>query len=344
MKKLILITLGIIFFSVNNMNSQEEFKKYAKIKLLKKPKTDKDNKLIENEQYNNVSYQVYKVIEVKKKDTIFFTKDYKLSKSNELIHSGIKYSFNKDSIIKENNFKIIYVNKNKIEPLYSKEKKDCFYKANISVSKDSLLINFWLEEIKNKTYYDLDKNKKLIKKNEYTFVPDEKYFIKLRNRESVSFRKNSGVLSALTIPFKYHPSVKNNGITSNSSIEKDINANVFVGYKLGRAKYIYDKYDGMEEKTSGITIGAFIGLSSQKLDSISTSTNLQHLKKDIEVNVASFSYGIGIVGDIRKFELGFFLGFDNALGSIGNKWNFDNKLWLGVGLGYKLDIFKREEN
>jgi hypothetical protein len=206
------------------------------------------------------------------------------------------------------------------------------YKANISVSKDSLMINFWLPS----DYYT-DEN---VRKSK-AFHPDKTYYIKLKNRQAKSFYYANIELSAVTIPFKFHPGFKKGEIDVAPDFATGINVSTFLGYRLGKTTYMYDKYKGMLNTKYSASLGGFVSINSVKLDSSSTAIDLKPLKK--ETNAPTLSLGGGLVFDIQDFNLGFFVGIDKGIGAEANKWNFNNKLWYGFGIGYKLGVIGKKD-
>ncbi len=324
MKKILAIIFLITsFFALG----QTTFKHKVIIKGKGIPKDSleikQDEKLLSN----------YEMFEIKQKntiDTLTIDKTSSLKTTKEYKSKGVHYeverklNINADSII-------IFNKKKEYSKRYYLPKGR--HKANLSVSKDSILINFWLTE----NYYNLEPKEK--KKSPYH--PNTKYFIKLKNREYASFSYTNYEISALTIPFKYHFGFSENDIEIDPVFNADLNISTFVGKRFGKVSYTYDTYKGMIKKNWSVTVGGFLGLSSQKIDSTSTSLDDNPIEK--EMNVPSFSYGIGAVFNISKFNLGLFLGADKGLGNTAEKWNYDNRLWFGFGFGYKLAFLGKQE-
>jgi hypothetical protein len=324
MRKLLMMILIVISFLAQG---QTTFKHKVFIKGKGIPKDGlkimQDEKLLSN-------YEMYVIKQRNVVDTLEIEKTSSLKKTKEYNSKGVHYEIEKNINISTDS--IITFNK-------KKEYSESFYlpkgrhKANLAVSKDSILINFWLA----KNYYNLNPKEQ----EECPYQPDKKYFIKLKNREYVSFSFSNYEISALTIPFKYHFGFSENDIEIDPVFNADLNISTFVGTRLGKVSYTYDTYKGMVENNWCVTVGGFLGLSSQKIDSISTS--LDKIPVDKEMNVPSLSYGIGAVFNISKFNLGLFLGADKGLGKTAAKWNYDNRLWFGFGFGYKLAFLGKQE-
>ncbi len=295
---------------------------------------------ISNQQKKNQTekdlgnYQIYKTHNYDGIDTIKLKKGYELTITSEKNYNGKKYLQEKDSLIIDNSYLTFKTKKTKKEKL-NLEKGE--YDANLSISKDTILINFWLLTEKGKTYYTADN----LEKKSFQLNPETKYYIKLKNRQYVSFFYSNYEIAALTIPFKYRFGNKKNDLCIDPEFNTEINISTFLGKRIGRVTYTYDTYKGMVERDWSVTLGGFFGLSSVKLDSISTSSSKMPLNK--EFNAPALSYGIGAVFNISDFNLGLFYGCDNALGKNGDKWNFDNQHWLGIGLGYKLIFLGAQE-
>lgn len=275
----------------------------------------------------------YEMFEIKQKsiiDTLVINKSSNLKTTREYKSKGVHYKVEKNVNVNADSIIIFTKKKEYSERFYLPKGK---HKANLSVSKDSILINFWLTN----NYYNL----KPKEQEKSPYLPNTKYFIKLKNREYVSFSYSNYEISALTIPFKYHFGYSENDIEIDPVFNADLNISTFIGKRFGKASYTYDTYKGMIENNWSVTVGGFLGLSSQKIDSTSTSMDDNPLDK--EMNVPSLSYGIGAVFNISKFNLGLFLGADKGLGNTAEKWNYDNRLWFGFGFGYKLAFLGKQE-
>lgn len=326
MKNIFTIIVLITTFFVQGQTTFKH-KVYIKGKGIPKDSTAK----IQDDKMSS-KYVIYEIKQKKVIDTLILEKISNLKTTKEYKSKGVHYEVEKN--VKINTDSIIIFNKNK---KYSKR----FYlpkrrhKANLSVSKDSVLINFWLA----KNYYNLETEEQ--KKSPYH--PNTKYFIKLKNREYVRFSYSNYEISALTIPFKYHFGFSEDEIEIDPVFNADLNISTFVGKRFGKVSYTYDTYKGIVENNWSVTVGGFLGLSSQKIDSTSTSLDIKPIPIDKEVNVPSLSYGIGAVFNISKFNLGLFLGFDKGLGNTAAKWNYDNRLWFGFGFGYKLAFLGKQE-
>jgi hypothetical protein len=330
MKKAIFGLISIILLgSFASAYSQTQFRHKVVIRGHGKP--TKDTGMVMKEQGG---YEMYQIKKVPKIDSLHLLKDYKLTRSQEFKVKGINYELAKDSLIAQENYFLLKTSKPKAERFYLDNGK---YKANLSISKDSILINFWLWEKNKKTYYGSTPEERTT----FPFDPQTKYFMQLKNRQFESFYYTNYELAILTIPFKCHFGYNTDGKTVDPVFNTNINISTFLGKRMGRASYSYDMYKGMVENNWSVTLGAFLGIGAQKLDSASTSLSEIPLSK--EADIPAVSYGLGLLFNISDFNLGVFLGWDKGLGEIGEKWNFDNKPWLGFGFGYKLAFLGKPE-
>lgn len=315
------IWILIISFLVIDLYSQTTFRN----KVIVKVDVKNINKAIvpEKPSQNIKNYTVYRIVKINKQDTFKVDANSVVTEKKEVEYNDINHQMKKKTTYSKNENLIYQKKVSSAEKFYSTKKRN---RANLFISKDTIYVNFWI----TKNYYSLDSTGQA----NATWKPNEKYFIKLQNRQSVSFSFNSIEVSTLLIPFKYQYGYTKNGTDIESEIKTDLNLNAFLGVRTGRVNYFYDKYTSMVETKWSYTFGAFIGLNALKLDSTSTSLSPTPLTK--ERNVPSFSYGLGIVFNIRDFNLGAFLGADAGLNKEARQSNFQNKPWLGFGLGYKL--------
>ncbi|MFN8294591.1 MAG: hypothetical protein U0T69_00235 [Chitinophagales bacterium] len=175
----------------------------------------------------------------------------------------------------------------------------------------------------------------------YIYEPDIDYVLDLENRKFISLRQVGLDFGPVTIPFKYRFGYNKDSININSEFDADLNVGFFGGLSVGRYRARYDKYsDGIKELSKiKFTVGAFINLSTAKLDSIGTRAGKLPFKEKEERTIAVLSPGLGVMGVFYNFSLGLFVGFDCGLGKNAKNWNFNNRPWLGIGLGYDISSF-----
>lgn len=159
------------------------------------------------------------------------------------------------------------------------------------------------------------------------------YYFDLKNRQAIKVKFVEGMVSALTIPFKYRFKQQGN---IKEEFSADINANIFAGIAFGHIKYFHRKDVGNIENKTRFTVGAFLGGSTVTLNSSNTSASTNPLPDDTEIVKGLASIGTGLVYSFNKFNFGGFVGWDYAIGEDAEKWNYNKKPWLGVALGLTL--------
>ncbi len=169
---------------------------------------------------------------------------------------------------------------------------------------------------------------------------DGDYFFKLENRQYISLRYQSIEIGALTVPFKFRPGyyVSDKNIRVNSQFTADINIGTYIGYTVGKLKYTYTKNVDSAPRKKQFSTGPFFTFSRVEIDSLSTITASKPLRDGIKKGIATFSPGWGFMGSIYDIRVGFFIGTDVAMSSLGRKWIYNNRPWFGFGVGYNLAL------
>lgn len=183
--------------------------------------------------------------------------------------------------------------------------------------KGIIYVNPWLKKTDNGKYKDRE----------------DIYFYKLQNRQTVRFSFNEFTVSAFAIPLKYRFKDEEEGLSEEFSTE--FNVNLFIGYSFGKTSFFNRKKVGAKSNTWKLTGGVFFGASTVTLNNSNTSLDEAPLT-DEEIAKGLFSFGFGVVYAINKINLGAFYGWDYAIGDDADKWNYNKKPWLGVGIGYEL--------
>jgi len=298
---------------------------------------EKDSFKLESFQQESerAKFMIYKIKEKKVNDQLSLRPNSKLTTTQKKVKDGVEYKVEWDSLYTDSYQKNFSKKKKIVEPLcLSKDK----YKANLLVSGDSLLINFWLFTNKEGTpFYSLTKEEQ----KAVPYNPQTKYFSILKNRQYQSFAFNNWEVSVLTIPFKYHFGYSVDSIEIDPNFSTNVNLSGFIGRRSGRVRYSYDSYKKMIESEWSATYGVTVGITSQKLDSISTANSKESLNR--EVTVPILSIGAGVVFNIKDFNIGIYGGIDEGVGKLAQKWNFDDRFWIGFGFGYKLAFLGKTE-
>lgn len=162
------------------------------------------------------------------------------------------------------------------------------------------------------------------------------YYYQFKNRQSVRFRYHARTVGAVTIPIQYRPGYRaKNGQRISESVGTGLTAAVYGGYTLGRVRYTYLNHaDNKIEKDWSITFGPFFGASTVKVDSATSLSAADPIKSPTNVGVVS--PGLTVLAGFRGLEFGLFGGVDFAVGSVGRRWDFDRRAWLGLGVGFNV--------
>lgn len=208
------------------------------------------------------------------------------------------------------------------------------YKGTVLFEKSKLYINPW-------NFSD----KKII--------DDEKeLFFELKDGQTAILNFKEYTLTTLVIPLKYRfrddPIIMETLNEEMETVSTEIkipetftasfNVGVFMGKTWGKTKFNHNKKTGNREFTTKKTFGILLGTTAEKLTKANTDGSDDAPKDSEEVTIGLFSPGLGYVWSWNKFAIGFFAGFDFGVGEISDTWNYDNRPWLGVGIGY--DVLK----
>jgi len=171
---------------------------------------------------------------------------------------------------------------------------------------------------------------------------NDTYYFRLDNRETISLRHRGVYLSALTIPIKYRPPLTDKeGNEIGEEFVTDFNANLFLSTTIwGKTNFTYLKNNENSIRDHNVRLGALIGGSTLKLNPKNTANAPEGraLAEGQEITKGLFSFGLGITYTYNEFGVGAFLGWDQAVGSGSNIWDYDGAPWLGISFG--IDILK----
>jgi hypothetical protein len=171
-----------------------------------------------------------------------------------------------------------------------------------------------------------------------------KYILQLQNREHIAYNHRSVDVGALTIPFKYRFGYNKNGIEIKDDVIAGFNIGAYAGYKITRSSIINKKGTYILRNFTSLRVGPFINLSSATVDSLTTTTGAEPLQGQVKQNIAVLSPGAGIMVDVRGVQAGFYGGWDIGMGAVAHSWNYQERFWIGFGLGYKLtDLFAKKD-
>lgn len=169
------------------------------------------------------------------------------------------------------------------------------------------------------------------------------YELKLENRQVIDGISSSWDVGPLTLPFKYRFGFEEDGMKVDQQFEADINIGVFAGYKLYSWGYRKEQGRHLKLPESSLNIGAFFSLSAIELDASNTSVGENPIVGDATSSIGTYATGLGLIFNIKGLNIGAFGGIESAFGARASDWNYQNRLWLGLGIGYDLNNFKKSE-
>lgn len=162
------------------------------------------------------------------------------------------------------------------------------------------------------------------------------YIISYGNRDYFKFNASNWDVGAITIPFKIRPGYETNGIKVETEIMADYNVGLFGGWSYGCERYRYETGELKKLSNIKVSVGGFVSLGKQDLDSLATTTADVPLVKDITRSMMIVTVGGGVMFSFADIKLGAFVGTDLGTGEYSKKWNFHGRYWVGLGLGYNL--------
>lgn len=199
-----------------------------------------------------------------------------------------------------------------------------------TVSSDSLKIT--------EGYVMFDEDKVWVNPNlSGDFEDQGLYYYQLSNRQSIKLQFDEWTVSAFTIPIKYRFKDKSSQISE--EFTSGVNANVFAGKAWGRARFHHRKKVGNITNVSKFVFGVLLGTSTVTLDKNNTSAANDPITDDTKITKGLASAGLGLGGSFNKINVGFFYGYDIAIGQYASKWNYNKKPWLGLAVGYSILSF-----
>lgn len=303
MKKLITI-IAVLLFGINSF-SQESFKKkyFIPTKLANEIFLKKDTII----KYENMNDKEKEIINKK-----YINGEYVDVTTEELI-DGKKVTAIRRIKVDDTFKKTLSINR----PI---NVKDCGIRGFVKFEEDGkLLVNRYL---------------KIDNDGKYTRHPIHYY--QLKNRQTIKLWFTEVSVSALTIPIKYRFKGKN-GLQEDFSTA--FNANLFVGYTLGRSSFFHQEKVGDKINTHKFTVGALFGTSTVVLNQSNTSLDPVPLGEKETITKGLASIGIGATYAFNKINIGIFGGHDYAIGDGATKWNYNKEPWIGFAIGYSLFNF-----
>lgn len=192
---------------------------------------------------------------------------------------------------------------------------------------------------KKKEKWDFFK-KELLDKNDYVINIDA------LNHKWIEFWEVG--FNPIVIPIKYRTKRTNVpiGDTGNSEFKRieefstNFNVNAAFGLSFGNTKFARPS-KGNEFKTTTwkLTGSLILGFTPVALNNSNTNnvrSENPNINTEINRTVGAITLGGGIMYAIDNFNFGVFAGLDHARGQSRDEWDYQNRMWLGIGLGYSL--------
>ncbi len=140
--------------------------------------------------------------------------------------------------------------------------------------------------------------------------------------------KHSFTFGAVTVPIKLRFGSKDDNGNRKRYFDftSDVNIGLSAGYKLRP-----NRNDNFAINFLGGVSITSVEVDEQTTDSF-VSTNTK---------AAAFTPNLSIVFEAKNFQIGIFSGIDFLSGELSDNWIYQNKPWLGIGLGY--GIFSKDK-
>ncbi|MFK7806966.1 MAG: hypothetical protein AB8F74_04105 [Saprospiraceae bacterium] len=168
---------------------------------------------------------------------------------------------------------------------------------------------------------------------------DATYELEIKNRQALSFTTREFEVGPLTLPFKYrfgYDDVK-------PQFEADVNIGAFAGFQIGTKSYRKEQGKSLALPSITYNWGVFLSLSAIPLDQFNTTAGKSPYTEDEKSSLGTLSGGLGFILDFNRLNVGIFGGIESGFGSEAKNWNYNNQLWLGLGLGYDLNNFFKKK-
>ncbi len=227
------------------------------------------------------------------------------------------------------------------------------FNGNVLFEDEKIYVNPWNYIVKkeNKEKEKVDFIKDETKTQPYKDDKKELYY-KLTDGQTVDLCFAETTITSLVIPIKYRfrgdEEVNVNGMSRTNKIDDSFatafNLSIFLGRSWGLTKFNHRLKVGNKITTHKHSLGGILGTGAETLSLANTNRikdDALGIDEESEVKdrtIGFLSLGGGYVYSRNKFAFGFFAGFDFGVGEVSNTWDYNNRLWIGFGIGY--DIFK----
>ena len=129
--------------------------------------------------------------------------------------------------------------------------------------------------------------------------------------------------STLLLPIKIRNAVKKDSVEYERDITTDIAIGPFFGYKFAMGRS-YRQF---------MHVGGFAGPSMIRLTTATADSTSGTAEVESSNNLG-WSYGIGVMYEMRDLQLGFVWGKDEIGGTTGKDWPWNREPWVSFAIGY----------
>lgn len=147
------------------------------------------------------------------------------------------------------------------------------------------------------------------------------------------YRDTKIALQTLSIPIKFRKEVEDGSLIPNQ-VETGVNVGLAPVVKFNFNRFNpKKKLMGKSTNQFSINTGLLLNLGATDLKAASSAPDIT-----IDRKAATFTYGTFLMFGVNNFNIGYAVGWDNALGNGGSNWVYQNKAWHGLVIA--LDIIK----
>lgn len=168
------------------------------------------------------------------------------------------------------------------------------------------------------------------------------YELEVKNRAVHTTIDKATVYSPLTLPLKLRYGFTKNNVKVKDEFLADANLGAFAGFRIAKLSSRKEQGKLISLPETSLRFGPFLSLSTVSLDKSNTTVGETQITGDETISIGTLSYGLGLIVNIRNLNVGIFQGWESGFGSSAKNWNFNNRPFLGIGLGYNLNNFVKK--
>lgn len=168
------------------------------------------------------------------------------------------------------------------------------------------------------------------------------YELEIKNRVVHTTIERGIAFSPLTLPLKLRYGFTKNGVEVDDQFLADANLGAYFGVKVIRLSSRKEQGKFLKLPETSLRFGPFLSLAAVSLDKTNTTVGKTPITGDETKSIGTLSYGAGLIINIKSLNVGIFQGWESGFGASAKNWNYNNKPFLGIGLGYKLDNFVKQ--